>query len=120
MCKEERTVVFVLKGSQVKETVEAFERERFEFFEKVLMNKEELNYLDYDEREKVVALFISKKEIMAGEVVFRDGSGEQTANKRFYVVVKGQFSKCKKNSTRELVAFKTLREGDFFGEENLL
>ncbi len=82
------------------------------------MNKEEFNYLDYDEREKVVSLFQSRREIMAGEVVFRDG--DDTVSKRFYVVVKGQFSKCKKNSTGELVAFKTLREGDFFGEENLL
>ena len=35
------------------------------------MNKEEFNYLDDEEKDKLIACFKSRKEIMEGEVVFR-------------------------------------------------
>lgn len=66
----------------------------------------------------MITCFRTRKEIMAGEVVFR-GEEVSEQNRKLFIIVKGEFSKCKKNLSGELMAFKTLREGDIFGEENL-
>ena len=97
----------------IHERLREVNRKREEYFERILMNVSLFSCLDNEEMYKLILMIKELPPYKIDEVIIE----KDDPVSRLYLVVKGEFSICRKNLSGEITALQTFREGQFFDEE---
>lgn len=79
----------------------------------MLMNVALFACLDNDEMYKLILMVKELPPFKADQIIVE----KEEPVSRLYLVVKGEFSLCRKNLSGDVAALQTFREGQFFDEE---
>jgi CRP-like cAMP-binding protein len=109
----EKAWICGIEAYVIHERLREVNRRREEYFERILMNVALFSCLDNEEMYKLILMIKELPPYKMDEIIVE----KEDPVSRLYLVLKGEFSLCRKNLSGEITALQTFREGQFFDEE---